>query len=128
MGRPRKADSDKSTESITMRLTAEDFEKLNKAAMARRASMSSLVIFLLVEKGAFVHKVSDEEYERLLTLPEMMQTVSQQIRKDDRRIFSSWLRKDEKKSLTYHAVVVNKCSVSLYVNKVIIDFIRNQNG
>lgn len=125
MGRPRKADSDKSTESITMRLTAEDYEKVSKAAAARRSSVSALVTYLLAEKGCFAHEVSDKEYERLLTLPEMMQTVSQQIRKDDRRIFNCWLRKDERKSLTYHAVVVNKCSVSVYVNKVVLDFIRN---
>ncbi len=114
---------DKATESITVRLTIEDHKTLNDIAMSRRLPISALITYSLAEKKYFEHKISDEEYEKILKYPEMLQTVSQQIPKENRRLFCCWLTKEEKKSLTYHAVVNCKCSVSILVNKTVLELI-----
>jgi len=121
MGRPRKIE--KAKESITIRLTIADYEAVNNIAISRRLPLSPFITSMFAEKGCLDHKISDEEYENLLKRPEMMQIVSQQIPKENRRLCGFWITTEEKKSLTYHAVVNCKCSMSVFVNKTILELI-----
>lgn len=123
MARPRKNDAEKAKESITIRLTMADYEAINHIAISRRLPLSAFITSMFAEKGYLDHKISDEEYSELLNRPEMLQVVSQQIPKKNRRLCGFWITKEEKKSLTYHAVVNHKCSLSVLVNKIVLELI-----
>ena len=123
-GRPKKKEAEKLTDSILLRLNTSNYEILKQIAEFRKLSPASLVMTELASKKCFDKKISDEEYEELLKRPEMMQTVSQRIVKNDVHIIRCWATKDDKKSLTHHAVVENNCSVSVFVNKTIIELIK----
>jgi hypothetical protein len=127
-GRPRKKETEKLTDSILLRLNSQDYEILKKIALYRKLSLSSLVMTELSSKKYLDDKISDEKYEELLMYPEMMQTVSQRIVKNDVHIIRCWITREDKKSLTYTAVIRNRCSVSILVNKTIVGLIRNKSN
>jgi len=126
-GRPKKKETEKLTDSILLRLNTSDYETLKQIALSRKLSLTSLIMTELASKKCFENEISDEEYEGLLKRTEMMQTVSQRIVKNDVHIIRCWTTKKDKKSLTYHAVIGNNCSVSVFVNKTIIELIREVN-
>ena len=124
-GRPKKMEAEKLNESIFMRLSKANYDAFAKIAFSRRLPISLLILTLLAENKSFEKKVSDEEYEDLLKRPEAMQNVSQNTRKEDRRVVVCRMTKEDKKSLTYKAVIGERCSPNVLMNRVIIDRINH---
>ena len=123
--RPKKTEAEKLSESVYVRMSNADYEAFYKIAISRRLPVALLAVTLLAEKKCFVNKVSDDEYEELLSRPEMMQNVQQNFRKEERHIIACRMTKEDKKSLTYQAVIKKHCAPTILVNSIITEVIKN---
>jgi len=117
-GRPRKEIGDKAIESIIVRLNSEDFGIIKKYSDVRKISPSKVLAMFFVDSGCFAHEVSDEIFDDLLQRPEMMMTVSLRIPRNDVNIIRCWIKKEERKSFVYHAIVKHQVSPTVLANNL----------
>lgn len=125
MARPKMSDDQKNTEWVVVRLSKTDHKLFSEFARSIKSTLSGYVYTLIQSTGAFEHDISDEIYADILQIPEASYFVQRMRSKDDVSLIRSYLTKEEKKSLTYHAVMKCKTSVTIFVHGLVQESIKD---
>jgi hypothetical protein len=130
MGRiPYKKESEKLIESITLSLNQLHMATLENYAKKINVSLSSAMIKILTPSGCFNHKISDELFEELnISLKKYRIANGKWIPESEIKTIRSRITKEQKKSLFYEAIHLQKTSPAFFIRNVVETFLDSKNN